>query len=138
MLQLVEQRFPRRAPLDVAAAVRAQLAAHDVTARVRPGQRVAVTAGSRGIGDLALVLRTLAAALREAGAEPFVAPCMGSHGGATAQGQRQALADLGVTEETVGAPVVSSMDVIDAGHGGLGEPVWAAPRCCRGRRPCSW
>jgi hypothetical protein len=125
-LHLVEQRFPRGAPLDVPGAVRTQFARLDLATRLRPGRRVAVTAGSRGITDLAPVLRAVVAALREAGAEPFVAPCMGSHGGATAEGQAQALADLGVTAASVGAPIVSSMDVVDIGAGEFGEPVWTS------------
>ncbi|HSL94903.1 MAG TPA: DUF362 domain-containing protein, partial [Thermoleophilia bacterium] len=86
----------------------------------------ALTAGSRGIRDLAPILRTVATYVRSAGGEPFLVPCMGSHGGATADGQAEVLASLGVTEETVGAPVVSSMDVVTAGESRFGTPVWVA------------
>ena len=72
------------------------------------------------------MLRAAVAAVREAGGDPFIAPCMGSHGGATAAGQRATLESLGVTEQTVGAPVVSSMDVVSVGESSFGVPVWAA------------
>ena len=87
---------------------------------------MAITAGSRGIGDLPAVLRAAADVVREAGGDPFIAPCMGSHGGATAEGQRAVLEGLGVTEESVGAEIVSSMDVVSVGESALGGPVWAS------------
>lgn len=88
------------------------------------GPRVAVTAGSRGIRDLALVLRTVIDELRRTGCRPFVVPCMGSHGGATPQGQVDVLADLGVTEASVGAPLVSSLDVVEVATSAFGAPVY--------------
>ena len=92
---------------DVDAAVRTAFqAAPEALAGVPKGAPVAVTCGSRGIDRIAAVVRAACAVLREAGAKPFVVPAMGSHGGATAEGQRRLLADLGVTEELVGAPVV--------------------------------
>lgn len=87
-----------------------------VRPRIRPGDRVAVTAGSRGIHDIATVVRAAVAWLRAAGAEPFVVPAMGSHGGATAEGQRAVLAELGIVEETVGAPVVATMETVEIGR----------------------
>jgi hypothetical protein len=85
--------------------------------------RVAVTAGSRGIHDIATVVTAAVAWLREAGAEPFVVPAMGSHGGATAQGQREVLADLGIEEARVGAPVVAGMETVEIGRLPDGSPV---------------
>lgn len=111
----VRQHFPRAAIADVEAEVHAQLRAAGLAERVRPGWRVAVTAGSRGIAEIATVLRTVCAALRAAGAEPFVVPAMGSHGGATAEGQRQVLAGYGITAETVGAPVRATMETVVLG-----------------------
>ncbi len=93
---------------------------------VGPGARIAITAGSRGIADLPAILRAAAGAVREAGGDPFIAPCMGSHGGATAEGQRAVLAGLGATAETVGAEVVSSMDVVSIDESAFGGPVWVA------------
>lgn len=75
------------------------------------GKRICITAGSRGIPHIDGILRTLIAALKSWGAEPFIVPAMGSHGGATAEGQREMLAGYNITEESVGAPVISSMDV---------------------------
>lgn len=111
------------APLDdVAAAIRAQLDGAGLA--ITPGMSVAVTAGSRGIRDIGLSVRTMVSWLRDQGAEPFVVPAMGSHGGATAQGQIEMLADLGVTEESVGCAIRSSMDVVELGRLDDGTPVF--------------
>ncbi|MFZ5595853.1 MAG: DUF362 domain-containing protein [Bacillota bacterium] len=80
--------------------------------RIKPGQKVAICVGSRGIANIAAFVRTIVGKVREAGAFPFIVPCMGSHGGATAEGQKEVLYRLGVTEEAVGAPVRSSMEVV--------------------------
>lgn len=106
---------------DVAAATARAL--EPLRPRVRPGDRVAVTAGSRGIHDVATVVRAAVAWLRAAGAEPFVVPAMGSHGGGTAQGQRDVLADLGIVEGSVGAPVVATLDTVEVGRLPDGTPV---------------
>ena len=101
---------------DVDRAVRSAFQAEpEVLASIPGSAPVAVTCGSRGIDRIAAVVRAACAVLREAGARPFVVPAMGSHGGATAEGQRRLLADLGVTEELVGAPVVSSMETVSLG-----------------------
>ena len=126
LLQLVDQVFPESPPVDVAAAVAEGLERAGLRDSIRPGARIAITAGSRGIRDLPAVLAATVAAVREAGGDPFVAPCMGSHGGATAAGQRAVLEGLGVTARSVGAEVVSSMDVVAAGESAFGGPVWAA------------
>ena len=110
-------RAPARAVADVRAAVGAALAAiRPALADVPPGAPLAVTCGSRGIDRIAEVVRAACAVLREAGVRPFVVPAMGSHGGATAGGQRRVLADYGVTEEFVGAPIVSSMETVSLGR----------------------
>jgi len=85
------------------------------------GQRIAVTAGSRGIRGIAEILARVVQRLRAAGAWPVVVAAMGSHGGATAEGQRRLLAHLGVTEAGVGAPILTAMDVVELGRtaGGL-------------------
>jgi Lactate racemase N-terminal domain len=106
---------------DPYAAARAAL--DPVRARVRPGDRVAVAAGSRGIRDVATVVRAAVDWLAEAGAEPFVVPAMGSHGGATADGQREVLAGLGISEEALGVPVRASMDTVEIGRLADGAPV---------------
>jgi hypothetical protein len=93
-------------------------------ATLADGATMAVTAGSRGIRDFPEMLSGVVAELRERGYDPFVFPAMGSHGGATADGQREMLADLGMTEESLGCPVRSSMETVTVGeHDGL--PVYA-------------
>lgn len=84
--------------------------------RIKPGESVALGVGSRGLAELPLLVKTTVAALKAAGAEPFVVPAMGSHGGATDEGQAAMLASLGVTEESVGCPVRSSVEVVEVGR----------------------
>ncbi|MBA3845935.1 MAG: hypothetical protein H0X45_04750 [Planctomycetes bacterium] len=115
-MHLVRQRFASSAIADVAAAVRAQFARPEIAGRIRRGQRVAVAVGSRGIADLPILVATTVAELERLGAIPFIVPAMGSHGGATADGQRGVLASLGVTEESAGAPIRSAMDVTTLGR----------------------
>ena len=92
--------------------------------RIRPGMRIAITAGSRGIRNVDEITRSVAACVRAHGAEPFIVPAMGSHGGATAQGQKELLAGYGITEEAMGCPILSSMETVLLGHSELGKPVY--------------
>src|SRR5688500_3744453 len=80
--------------------------------RVKPGFTVAIAAGSRGVANVDRIVAAVARTVRALGGSPFVVPAMGSHGGATAEGQIQILAELGVTEERVGAPIRSSMETV--------------------------
>lgn len=113
------------APLaDIPGTVRAELGRIGLRAQIRPGMRVAVTAGSRGIRDVVAVTRAAVGWLREAGAEPFLVPAMGSHGGATAAGQVKMLASLGITEESVGCPIQATMEVVQVGAIPDGTPVF--------------
>ena len=121
-LMRIRQNFDRPREADVAAAARREVA--PFLAGVRAGQRIAITGSSRGIPNQAVAVREVAAAVREAGAEPFVVPGMGSHGGATAAGQVEVLANNGITEETVRAPIRSSMEVIRVGTTSTGFPVY--------------
>lgn len=90
------------------------------------GAEVAITAGSRGIHDMPAVLAAAVEELQERGFEPFVMPAMGSHGGATAEGQVETLASLGVTEASMGCEIRSSMAVEKVAEDPNGEPVYAA------------
>lgn len=99
---------------DIGAAVRAALA-RCALPRVIPGMRIALGVGSRGIHRLPAIVRAAVETLRAAGAEPFIIPAMGSHGGATGEGQRAVLGDLGVTESSAGCPIIASMDTIALG-----------------------
>jgi hypothetical protein len=98
--------------------------------KVKPGERIALTAGSRGIRDKAKVLKAIVARLKTLDAKPFIVPCMGSHGGATAEGQLNMLHHLGITEEFVGAPIVSSMEVKEIGRTSFGTPVLIDKNIC--------
>lgn len=111
----VRQRFEAPRVTDVAAAVRAELARIGLAEVIRPGESVAVAAGSRGIAKLAIAVRAVVDVVRELGGVPFIVPAMGSHGGATPEGQRAILASLGVTEEAVGAPIHAAMDTVLVG-----------------------
>jgi hypothetical protein len=118
----LRQKFERPIERDVAAAVRREIA--PFLGRVQDGQRIAITGSSRGIANLARVLRECVKSLKEAGAEPFIVPAMGSHGGATAEGQIGVLAAAGITEASMGAPIRSSMEVIQVGTTSTGFPVF--------------
>jgi hypothetical protein len=101
---------------DIGAAVAAQIRRSEIAATIRPGQRIAIGVGSRGVARLAEIVRALVGELKALGAEPFVIPTMGSHGGATAEGQREVLARFGVTPDGVGAPVISDMATEEIGR----------------------
>lgn len=96
----------------------------EVAAAIGPGTRVALTAGSRGIDRIAQVIRTAAAQVKALGGEPFVIPAMGSHGGATAEGQRALIEHFGVTEEFVGCEIRASMETVHLGTLEGDVPVW--------------
>ena len=83
--------------------------------KIKKGQRIAITAGSRGIDRISFILKAVAGKVKDMGGEPFLVPAMGSHGGATAEGQKKILEELGITPEFIGAPVISSMEVVKVG-----------------------
>jgi hypothetical protein len=120
----IRVRFPRQALADPSAATVAELDAAGGERLFGAGQRVAITAGSRGIAAIPVILAALVSRIRDYGGEPFLVPAMGSHGGATAEGQVSLLARLGITEESTGAPVVASMDVVEIGRLADGMPVY--------------
>jgi len=120
----VRQKFPRPRVEDVEEAVREQLKREEIASTLKPGMSIALTAGSRGIAEINVVLRSLVSVLKEMEAEPFIVPSMGSHGGATAEGQVEILESLGVTEEFCGAPIRSSMDVVELEETERGVPVY--------------
>ncbi|MCE5241992.1 MAG: nickel-dependent lactate racemase [Desulfobacteraceae bacterium] len=122
----IRQRFDNFTIADVSAAVREEFARVDLSRRVRPGQRVAVAVGSRGIDRLPAMVATTVECLREMGLEPFVVPAMGSHGGATDEGQAEVLRHMGISQETVHAPVVSHMEVVSLGRLDNGADVFVS------------
>src|SRR5216117_533479 len=117
----VRQTFPRPRVADIPRAVAATLG--EAALRIKPGDTVAVGAGSRGIANIDTLVRAVVDYLKDLGAKPFVFPAMGSHGGATAEGQLDVLAHYGITEATMGCPVRATMDVVQVGEA-LGMPVW--------------
>ncbi|MBU5626126.1 DUF362 domain-containing protein [Oscillibacter sp. MSJ-2] len=120
----IRQNFDPFYIKDVPAAVRAGVEKLSGYAAIQPGQRIAITGTSRGVDRMPEVLRTVVELVKAKGAEPFIIPAMGSHGGATAEGQRNMLAGLGVTEETMGVPILATMDVELIAHISDGRPVY--------------
>ena len=108
---------------DIPGAIARTIRSSRIVERVPSGGSVAVTVGSRGISGIGLIARDVVATLRELGFDPFVVAAMGSHGGATDAGQRALLAELGVTESSVGCPIRSSMDTTVVGTNSLGLPI---------------
>jgi hypothetical protein len=119
----IRQQFERPRVADIPAAVRAELDKLNLAAVIKPGQTVALTAGSRGIANIPVVLKSAADFLKGLGAKPFLVPAMGSHGGGTAEGQRQVIESYGITEAFVGIPIRASMAVKPLGTTPEGFPV---------------
>jgi hypothetical protein len=112
---LVRQNFPDRRIADVGGEVRKQLGGSPFAARLKPGSRVAIGLGSRGINNIATIAREVVAYWKAQGMQPFIFPAMGSHGAATAEGQADVLAHYGIIEQTMGCPVVSQLEVVSLG-----------------------
>ena len=117
----VRQIFPRPRLADIPGGVRATLGAARLP--IKRGDTVAVGAGSRGIANIDAIVKAVIGCLQDLGARPFVFPAMGSHGGATPEGQREVLAHYGITEATMGCEIRATMDVVQVGEA-LGMPVW--------------
>lgn len=118
----IRQTFPSRKIANLPEAVRAELSALGLS--LKPGARIAIGIGSRGIANLTVLARELIAFLKGLGAQPFVVPAMGSHGGATAAGQAEILAGLGITAAALGVPIISSMDVAEIPAKGLSHKLY--------------
>ena len=111
----VLQQFPDRSLPGVAAAVRQQMERAEWTRRVAPGSRIAVGVGSRGIRNMDTIAKAVVDYWKSCKVKPFIVPVMGSHGAATAEGQADVLAHYGIDESTMGAPVESSLEVVQVG-----------------------
>ena len=122
-MHCIRQKLNPPVVADVAAAVRAEIDGLHLGDRLKPGARVAVTGGSRGVANIATILKTTCECLTALGAKPFIVPAMGSHGGATAEGQLKVLARYGVTPESMGVPILSSMETVEIGRMSWGLPV---------------
>ncbi len=124
VMYAVRQSFPREKEIEAHRAVQRELQRLSADLRLKSGARVAVSVGSRGICNLAAIVRSLVDGLRELGARPFIFPAMGSHGGGTAEGQTAVLNHYGVTEEAMGCPILSGMEVVQIGKSSEGIPVF--------------
>lgn len=109
---------------DIERAIFTEIDRVGVGERIKPGMRIAITAGSRGIRNVDEITRSVVAYVKSRGAEPFIVPAMGSHGGATAEGQKDMLAGFGITEEAMGCEIRSSMETVLLGYSELGKPVY--------------
>jgi hypothetical protein len=114
-LLLVRQKFPDRKIADVPGEVRKQLTASSFGKRLAPGSRVAIGLGSRGIANIAVIARGVVDYWKDQGMKPFIFPAMGSHGAATAEGQADVLAHYGITESSMGCPLISQLEVVSLG-----------------------
>lgn len=126
------QRFPRPVlkPGEIPAAVAAELGREPFAGKIQPGKRIAITAGSRGVANVAVITGAIVDFVKKRGALPFIVPAMGSHGGATAEGQREVLAGYGITAEAMGCPIVSSMETVYLGESDSGRPVYIDKNAC--------
>lgn len=114
-LLVINQRFQSHSIPDIAGEVRKQLAGSPFASRVKPGGRVAIGVGSRGIANIAVIVRGVVDYWKSAGARPFIFPAMGSHGAASAEGQADVLAHYGITETAMGCPIISQLEVVSLG-----------------------
>ena len=123
-MALVRQKFPRPQVGDVSGRVRELIMNPKFASTIRPGQEIAITCGSRGIANIQFIIREICTCVRALGAKPFIVPSMGSHGGATAEGQRQIIESYGVTEEFCHAEIRSDMTVVKIGKTEDGRDVY--------------
>lgn len=119
-----KQIFPRPLVKNIEEELYRELINKKLLSNIKKDQSIAITAGSRGIANLPLILREIAGHIKSAGAKPFIVPAMGSHGGATAEGQLNMLNKMGITEEYIGVPIKSSMEVVQIGNAHNGLPVY--------------
>ena len=119
----VRQRFHSTRVADIPDRVAREVGRLDLSGRLKPGDSVAITAGSRGVANIAAITRSLAEELKRRGARPFIVPAMGSHGGGTAEGQRGVLERYGITEASMGVPVRATMETLPIGESPEGVPV---------------
>lgn len=120
---MVRQIFQRDGISDVPAYLQKKLDTPELRSRIKPGMRVVLTGSSRQISNMPVILRELAAFVKAQGAQPYIIPAMGSHGGATAEGQRAILESYGITEEFCGCPIFSSMETVRIGELPNGDEV---------------
>ena len=118
----VEQTFTRPKVDDVEEELTHKLNLRQVSSGITPGMKIAVAVGSRGVTQLPLMVKIMIGFIKDAGGEPFIVPCRGSHGGATAAGQRDMLIGMGIEEDYVGAPIRATMETVVVGTSENGLP----------------
>lgn len=120
------QTFPREviSPEEIPGVVNRELGQEPFASLVKPGMQIAITAGSRGIRNVDIITRAVVDFVKSRGAKPFIVPAMGSHGGATAEGQLEILAGYNITPESMGCPIKSSMEVVELGVSERGRTVY--------------
>ncbi|MBR0248494.1 MAG: DUF2088 domain-containing protein [Synergistaceae bacterium] len=121
-----KQTFPREviSPEEIPAKILTELSREPFASKVKPGMSIAITAGSRGVANVAVITRAIADFVKSKGATPFIVPAMGSHGGATAEGQLEVLEGYGITPATMGCEIRSSMEVVHLGVSDTGQNVY--------------
>ena len=120
----IRQKFDAPTLEDIPAAVRAEVQSLNLDAKVNPGETVAISVGSRGIANIALITKSLVEELKVLGLKPFLVPAMGSHGGGVAEAQQAIIEGYGVTEEYTKAPIKASMETVQVGETEDGVPVY--------------
>ena len=117
------QKFDAEKLADIPGAIHKEFVRPEIRERVKPGQIIAVGCGSRGIANIASIAIAVIKELQALGAKPFIFPCMGSHGAATAEGQKKVLETYGITEASTGVPIRATMETVIVGHLEDGTPV---------------
>lgn len=120
----IKQKFPSYAVSNISERIKSEIAGIRLDKLIKSGDRIAITAGSRGISNINLITRTVIDEVIKLQGKPFIVPAMGSHGGATAKGQIDVLAGYGITENKMGVPIKATMEVINIGEGKNGIPVY--------------
>lgn len=120
----IKQSFNNNVIFDISSAIRAELATNEIQKTLRPGMSIAITVGSRGIAHIDLISKTVITFLKEKGCKPFIIPAMGSHGGATPEGQVEMLDSFGITEVSMQVPIISSMKTEIIGYAPGKKPIY--------------
>ncbi len=120
----IKQKFKGSFVDDIPGEIKNQLAHLQLSKKIKKGDTVAITAGSRGVSNISVITKAVVNELKALGAKPFIVPAMGSHGGGNAEGQKSVLGKYGITEERMGVPIKSSMDVVEIGRSEYGIPVY--------------
>ncbi|HLG30256.1 MAG TPA: lactate racemase domain-containing protein, partial [Candidatus Brocadiales bacterium] len=129
-LSLVKQTFETAFIPDIPTKIHEELLKLNLRSKVKAGQTVAVTAGSRGIDRIDIIIKSVVNELKALKAQPFIVPAMGGHGGGNAEGQLAVLSKYGITEKAMGVPIKSSMDIVELGKSKLNIPVYFDKHAC--------